>query len=75
MKLLKAICAGLNDPRALLDLIDHNRLKASTEDLLSSIKEDYREHMVNTLSCSLNMYEFLKDQMRIYEGYIEKTLV
>ena len=74
MRLLQAICSGINDPGSLLNLIDHKRLKASPEDLLSSFKGDYREHLVNILSCSLRMYEFLKGQMLVYETYIEETL-
>ena len=74
MKLLRAIASGINDPQTLLRQIDYRLLKASPEDLLSSLKGDYREDQINVLTCSLEAYDFLKGQMLKYEAYIEETL-
>jgi len=74
MKLLRAIASGINDPGMLLRQIDYRQLKASPEDLLSSLKGDYREDQINILKCSLDTYDFLKGQMLKYEAYIEQTL-
>lgn len=74
MKLLRAICDGKTNPQELLNCINYKILKASPEDLLSSFKGDYSEHLVNILSCSMNEYDFYKRQMLVYEEYIENTL-
>jgi transposase len=74
MKLLRAIALGISEPEILLKQIDYHRLKASPEDLLSSLKGDYRQGQVNILKCSLDAYDFLKGQMLKYEDYIEETL-
>lgn len=74
MKLLRAIASGVSDPDILLKQIDYCRLKASPEDLLSSLKGDYRQGQVNILKCSLDTYDFLRGQMLKYEEYIEETL-
>jgi transposase len=74
MKLLRAICSGVSDPETLLQLINFKSLKASPEDLLSSFKGDYREHLINILSFNLKQYDFFRDQMLGYEIYIERTL-
>lgn len=74
MKLLRAIALGVTDPEMLLKQIDHHLLKASTEDLLSSLKGDYQPHLINILNCQLIAYDFIKSQMLAYEGYIEETL-
>src|SRR6185312_3872330 len=46
MKLLRAISSGICDPETLLALIDVKKLKASPEDLLSSLQGDYKEHYI-----------------------------
>jgi transposase len=74
MKLLQAICFGISDPGQLLEIIYTKSLKASPEDLLSSLKGDYREQYINILSQTLKTYSFLMDQMMAYETYIEGTL-
>jgi transposase len=74
MLLLRAISTGMREPEALLKLIDYNRLKASPEDLLSSLKGDYQNYYTNILSQSLESYDFAKAQMAVYETYIEGTL-
>jgi len=74
MKLLRAICSGINEPEALLKLINTAILKADPEDLLRSLKGDYREHYLHILCGNLKQYDFLKEQMLCYEAYIEATL-
>ncbi len=75
MKLLRAISSGKNDPEELLRLINIKIMKASREDLLSSLKGDYQQQYTNILSKTLKTYDFLKEQMQAYETYIEGTLV
>jgi transposase len=74
MLLLRAISTGIREPEALLRLVDYKRLKASPEDLLSSLKGDYQNYYTNILSQSLKSYDFAKAQMEVYEQYIEGTL-
>ncbi len=74
MKILRAIVSGVNDPEALLNLIDLNRLKASREDLISSLKGDYQQHHIHILACMMKAYDFHKSQMLEYETYIEAAL-
>jgi transposase len=74
MKLLRAISSGISDPETLLARIDLTLLKASREDLLSSLHGDYKQQYINILSNTLKSYDFFKEQMRMYETYIEKTL-
>jgi transposase len=74
MKLLDAICSGIHDPGQLLNIIYSRQLKASREDLLSSLKGNYQEQYINTLTLTLKTYNFLMDQMLAYETHIEGTL-
>lgn len=74
MKLLRAISSGVSDPEILLARVDVDKLKASREDLLSSLQGDYKEHYINILSNTLKSYDFFKQQMLAYEIYIEQTL-
>jgi len=74
MKLLRAISSGISDPATLLACIDVKKLKASPEDLLSSLHGDYKEHYINILSNTLKSYDFFKEQMLTYETYTEQTL-
>ncbi|EHQ27630.1 IS110 family RNA-guided transposase [Mucilaginibacter paludis] len=74
MKLLRLIAAGATDPDTLLAQVNHALLKASPEDLLSSLKGDYRPHLVTMLRLNLEAFDFQKKQMLAYETYIEGTL-
>lgn len=74
MKLLDAICSGIHEPDQLLKIIYSKQLKASPEDLLSSLKGNYQEQYINVLSLTLKTYNFFMDQMQTYETYIERTL-
>jgi transposase len=74
MKLLQAICSGVTDAAKLLEIIYSKQLKASPEDLLSSLKGDYQQQYINILSQTMKTYDFLQEQMIAYETYIEKTL-
>lgn len=74
MELLRMICSGTSDPEKLLSCIDCKRLKASREDLLSSLEGDYRESFIHILVRNLKAYDFFKEQMLGYELHIEQTL-
>lgn len=74
MILLRAIADGIHDPHQMLSLIDTSRLKASEEELLHSLKGDYRMHDINILANDLKMYDFLKIQMKSYDKLIENVL-
>lgn len=74
MKLLRTISSGVSDPKILLARIDVKKLKASPEDLLSSLQGDYKQHYINILSNTLKSYDFYKEQMLVYEVHIEQTL-
>jgi transposase len=74
MKLLRAIGIGLSEPETLLSHIDVKKLKASPEELLSSLQGDYKEQYVNILSHTLKSYDFFKQQMLVFETHIEQTL-
>lgn len=74
MKLLRAISSGNADPEMLLAGIAVTRLKASPEEMLSSLQGDYKQQYINILFHTLRSYDFFKEQMLVYEGYIEKTL-
>jgi transposase len=74
MKILRAIVSGISDPEALLSLVNLNRLKASREDLISSLTGDYQQHHIHILESMMKAYDFHKSQMLEYEAYIEGTL-
>jgi transposase len=74
MKLLCAIASGISSPETLLSLINVKKLKASPEDLLSSLQGDYQQQYINILAVALKSYGFFKEQMLAYEVYIEGTL-
>jgi len=74
MKLLAAICSGESDPEKLLAIIYSRQLKACPEDLLHSLKGNYQQQYINILCQTLKTYDFLKEQMLVYEKYIEETL-
>jgi transposase len=74
MKLLRAISSGISDPQTLLVRIDVTKLKASPEDLLSSLQGEYKQPYIHILSNTLKSYDFFKEQMVVYESYIEQTL-
>lgn len=62
MKLLRLIAAGATDPDTLLAQVNHALLKASPEDLLSSLKGDYRPHLVTMLRLNLEAFDFQKNR-------------
>ncbi|EHQ28051.1 IS110 family RNA-guided transposase [Mucilaginibacter paludis] len=74
MKLLRAISSGICDGQTLLARIDVTKLKASPEDLLSSLQGEYKQHYIHILSITLKSYDFFKEQMQVYESHIEHTL-
>jgi transposase len=74
MKLLDAICFGITDPKDLLEIIYTKSLKASREDLLSSLQGNYQPQYINILREQLKTHRFLIEQMQAYETYIEGIL-
>jgi hypothetical protein len=74
MKLLRAIASGISDPVQLLALLDLNRFKVSSEDLLKSLQGIYKEQFVNLLKMKLKEYDFYKEQMLAYDQLIENVL-
>lgn len=74
MKLLQSICLGISDPEKLLEIIYSKQLKASREDLLSSLRGNYQKQYINILCQTMKSYNFLLEQMMAYELYIEETL-
>ncbi len=74
MCLLRSIAKGINDAEELLSLIDVNKLKASKEDLLKSLRGVYKEQYIFILGNSLKSYDFFKEQMKNYELLIESVL-
>jgi transposase len=74
MKLLRSICSGVSDPETLLAGIDVTKLKASREDLLSSLHGNYQQHYIHILCNALKSYDFFKAQMLVYENHIENIL-
>jgi transposase len=74
MKLLRAISSGISDPQTLLARIDVTKLKASPEELLSSLQGEYKQPYIHILSNTLKSYDFFKAQMLAYESHIEQTL-
>ena len=74
MKLLHGIADGINDPVKLLALMDIRKLKASKEELLRSLVGIYKEQFVTILKQQLIAFDFYKQQMKVYEIYIEAVL-
>jgi hypothetical protein len=74
MKLLRAIALGISDPQELLSRIDVNKLKATNEDLLKSLRGCYKEQYLFILQHALKAYDFFKEQMKSYELKIETVL-
>lgn len=74
MRLLRGISAGITDPNALLSSIDVGKLKASKEELLKSLKGNYKPHYILILQNALKAYDFFKGQMKAYEELIEAVL-
>jgi transposase len=74
MKLLRAIALGISDPQELLSRIDVNKLKATNEDLLKSLRGCYKEQYLFILQHALKAYDFFKEQMKSYELKIEAVL-
>jgi hypothetical protein len=74
MKLLRAIASGITDPEQLLSLLDLNRFKSSSGELLKSLQGIYKEQYVNLLQMKLKEYDFYKGQMLAYDKLIEGVL-
>ncbi|MDR0613181.1 MAG: IS110 family transposase [Dysgonamonadaceae bacterium] len=70
MKIIRAICGGETDPEKLVSLLNLNLFKATKEDLVESLRGNYRTCLVNVLKEKLSEYDFFVSQMRKYEQYI-----
>jgi len=74
MRLLHGIANGKTNPEELLSQININRLKAGKEDLIKSLKGDFKKQYISILRNLLKSYSFFKDQMKSYELLIEEVL-
>jgi transposase len=70
MKVLEAIVKGETDAEKLVDLLNLNLFKASREDLVASLKGNYRPGLVYVLKEKMTEYHFFVSQMHNYEKYI-----
>jgi transposase len=73
MKLLRGIASGITDPEKLLSLVN-TKLKATTEELLQSLKGLHKKHYTVILQNQLEVFDFLKGKMKSYELLIEDVL-
>lgn len=73
MAVLRAIAAGQTDPEALLCCIT-TKVKASKEDILQSLQGYYKPHFINILQGHLRIYDFLLQEMKQFEVFIESVL-
>lgn len=62
MKLLRAISSGISDPETLLARVDVQRLKASREDLLSSLNGDIKNIILTFYPLHLKVTTFLSSR-------------
>jgi len=74
MRLLHGIANGKTNPEELLSEININRLKADKEDLIKSLKGDFKKEYISILHFQLKSYNFYKEQMKNYELLIEEVL-
>lgn len=74
MKLLRGIASGISDPKKLLALMNTHQLKSSDEELLKSLNGIYKEQHVTILKNQLVAFDFYKQQMKVYESFMEEVL-
>lgn len=74
MKLLRGIASGITDPEKLLSLVNTFKLKATVNELLQSLKGLHKKQYTVVLQNQLEVFDFLKDQMKSYELLIEDVL-
>lgn len=74
MRVIRAIARGVDRPGELLGLMDLEKLKAPEEQLLKSLKGNYKKQYVNILQRLLDAYDFHKGQMADYELFIQNVL-
>lgn len=74
MKILRGIARGINEPEALLALVNVDTLKAKKEELLKSLYGHYRPQFIKILQHQLVAFDFFKEQMKDYELLIEEVL-
>lgn len=71
--IVKAIIGGERDPQNFLPLVD-SRIKATKEEILKSLKGNWRgEHLFLLKQC-YNLYQHMQTQIELCEQQIEKVL-
>jgi hypothetical protein len=74
LKVIREIANGETDPEKLVSLLNLNLFKATREELVESLRGNYRPCLVNVLKEKLVEYDFFVSQMRRYERYITDIL-
>jgi len=74
MVILRQIAAGVQEPERILEKVDVSLLKAKRSELVKSLKGHYKPHYIEVLRHQLEMYDFVKRQMRVFEKLIEDVL-
>lgn len=74
MQILERIASGCSDPESILSGMKLNRLKATKEELVKSLKGNYKPHYLAILRNHLAGHNFYKQQMLVFEKYIEVLL-
>lgn len=74
MKILRQIAAGIHDPEQILEMVDVHLLKAKRSELVKSLKGHYKPHYIQVLKHQLEMCDFVKQQMLVFETLIENVL-
>ena len=63
LRILRAIIAGVRDPKALA-LLTTGRLQASTQEIEDALRGHYREQHVFALSQAVKTFDFVQDRIR-----------
>lgn len=74
MIILRQMAAGIHEPERILEKVDVSLLKAQRSELVKSLKGHYKPHYIEVLRHQLKMYDFVKQQMRVFENLIENVL-
>jgi transposase len=74
MKILRQIAAGIHEPEQILEMVDVHLLKAKRSELVKSLKGHYKPHYIQVLRHQMEMCDFVKQQMLVFETLIENVL-
>lgn len=74
LKIVRAIAGGQRNPRKLAEFRD-NRCRCTLEDLMKSLKGNYRQEHIFVLKQSLATYDFLQKQIEECEKEIGEYLL